>query len=457
MNVARYVAREDNGLRVLLLETQQRDLFVVEHGVLLGTLTFCEQKDDQIAVLHVLEHLIGSLVSDKYPDVAQVDNCLARMGAHSNASVTDTRTWFRLQALRQFADELLDIFGHSITSPLLSHAMFDQEKPAVEHETQAKADDVWTHFHEFILAQIFPHNAKSFTSAEELRATQNLDFERVIRFCKKAYWPSSSYLILAAHDARRLYERYLHPLLTHLAPMHDVVHFPVPLSPAGLQQRAACLSHDLNFQLPPSLEIVEAKMVLVLPVPLTTLAESEWERDQARIFEYVLEVLAGPLRLMKSLRTDTGLVYRIDFENDINVLEPTLSSVSLTTFTSQDQVEAVKSLILDDLQDVHQHGLTGAEMAQLQSNLAMELARKKLNAHPTRAVEDHVEMFIWENRLINVEERNERLTRNARELTDDICRRYLNPANWFVFVAGAFNSREARGFERFHRKGRPSD
>jgi predicted Zn-dependent peptidase len=103
-------------------------------------------------------------------------------------------------------------------------------------------------------------------------------------------------------------------------------------------------------------------------------------------------------RLFQRLRSDTGLVYQIEYELELHPVESALSTASLITFCADENTQKVVEIIYDDLVRFQTNGLLAEECAQLRNTVRFAQAQHALDVSPERYLADYAAEFVWTGR-----------------------------------------------------------
>ena len=120
----------DNGIKVLIIPLNTQ-LTHVGVNIKLGD---SHEKPSEMEVTHYMEHIMAKFTSDKYGDYKKINNELYKRGAYTNAFVNRDTTGFFISGLYKDFEFYLDLLSNTISNFKIEKSIINQEKNAVIQE-----------------------------------------------------------------------------------------------------------------------------------------------------------------------------------------------------------------------------------------------------------------------------------------------------------------------------------
>jgi hypothetical protein len=262
---------------------------------------------------HVFEHLMAHWTSTRWPSAVEVNRAIEGTGAESKAETDNYLARYWLHCAPRDAPRLLDILLAAYRDFRVDHSIVQQERNAVVAELAADREDEWHDLEYACDKAIFGDYNPSIDLREGQRLARRAPLRTIVAQ-KKRYVPSATLLLLAGNlqylpRGRPIAARPLRPL----PPLASVERLPALPHVAWRFDDYGLGALMLRFRSAWTEFALEARAIRLLCIALT-------------------EGVTGTLKFR--LRSELGLIYKVECDAVLDPLQPALGYVQLSVLAS---------------------------------------------------------------------------------------------------------------------------
>jgi predicted Zn-dependent peptidase len=267
---------------------------------------------------HLFEHLMGHWTSKRNPSAAQVNALIEGMGAQTEAETDNYLIRYWMIGKPEDAPELLDLLLEAITDFQVDPSIVKQERLAVIHELSQNEDDEWQELEEGTNRVLYGAHPAGDSLQQGVRLAQRATLPQILAQYKRYKQPAMQLLLAGS--------------LAHLPKGTPSTAHPLrPLPPKQVGRvklpRLVYTFDDDNT----------AGILLTFRSLWTEFTEEAWA---LKLIAWIL-TQGVTSRLQERLRSELGLIYKVDSQVELDPVQPELGQFSLSTSTAPKDLERV--------------------------------------------------------------------------------------------------------------------
>nr|WP_239580011.1 pitrilysin family protein [Microlunatus panaciterrae] len=299
---------------------------------------------------HFLEHVLFKGTNRRGPE--EISAAIESVGGDINAYTAKEHTCFYARVLAEDADLAVDVLTDMLTDSLVLSREVDAEREVILDEISMHSDDPGETATELVTSHLFGEAALGLPVIGSQASIRALSRQQIVRHWRRHYQPSSM-VVSAAGDVE--HER-LCELLAGFGTGRDGSRR--RSAPSRINTEPALLTRSRNLE--------QCSAVLALASPGIF--------DDRRYPLGLLSLIVGggmSSRLFVEIRERRGLTYGIDAG------ETAYSDAGLWSVDWQcapDKLADILSLVKATLNDVAEHGVTGAELRRAKGQMRGQTA-----------------------------------------------------------------------------------
>jgi predicted Zn-dependent peptidase len=429
-----------NALRCLALETTS-NLCCVKCMIQVGNM---DENPFTYELFHLLEHLSAVFTSKKYPSQKKVHEYFNSLGVTWNASTEDYDTSYWFVCENFLILKVLDVFLHSLTDFHLDQTIFHQEVHAVQEELRTWGDNLWYDAEYFQSKLLFPNQRASVSIKVSQQSVARATPETLLALRDYYYVPAKMLLILAAPaEILDTVLSFTECHLSHFQPKTCPIPIPLVLQSSFLHRPNVPLwdqrwpkIHQVQISSSTSQKTgFHDRLSLLFMEPLTSLNPTRY------ILECLLTILVnGDSRLNQKLRYELGLVYDIDYEINLDPMDSSFSTLTITTSLRPHSWSKALKVILQEIQNVLLKGVTEKEIHSYRLNTKMDSDSERDDQGPSRYIQNYAYDVLWTNHVITNQTKYTQMLSITPQLVHRFAPAFLDMNKLFVVVASAGKS-----------------
>jgi len=340
----------DNGIRVIT-ETVRHVQFM-SMGIWVGVGSRYERPEEW-GITHFIEHMLFKGTDRRTAE--EISGAVDAVGGQLNAFTSKENTCYYIKTLTEDFDLAVDVL-----SDMFLHSRFDNEEIAKEREViieeiKMYEDTPDDQVHDLMSADLWPNHAlgRAILGTEESIAA--FDHDALKRYMQ-TYYTGSNIVVSVVGNIE--HDRVVRAVQQALGQ--------IPKGTCNQMQRAETMQPGVHCYYK---EIAQSQICVALPGV---------DRDDPRIFPLsILNTYLGggmSARLVKKIREQEGLAYSV---YSYNGSYADVGAFVISAGTRPENCQRVVDIVLEELADVRQHGITQAELEktfnQLKGSLFMGL------------------------------------------------------------------------------------
>jgi predicted Zn-dependent peptidase len=186
-NNLKKIIKLKNGIQVMIIP-MNTILTNVSINMLLGS---NHEKYNEIELTHYMEHLMARFTSEKHNDYKEISRELNKRGAITNAYVTEYDTCFYIKGFYKDAEYYIDILANMINNFYLEKSIMDQEKRAVVQELRKYTADPEYIFDFKIMKYMYGKYAYQNDIDKHIKKVKTYNSKDVYRFIENHVLPQN--------------------------------------------------------------------------------------------------------------------------------------------------------------------------------------------------------------------------------------------------------------------------
>ena len=376
-----------------------------------------EETPEELGFLHVIEHMLASFTSKKFPSNEENRQTLARLGVNSNASTNTHYVDFYMEALTHHQTILLEYLMEMIIRPSFEWSMFEREKNVVAQEYTIAMADGWASLGETIDSTFFAGTVLASSPSETRAHLTTCTHKSLLATHKKFFRRENMTIIVSGGDG----ESALKQVKTMLTGCHGHPStIRPPISHTPLQDRGIVyVPNDAG----------DAYMLrMVFEVPLTYFNK---EGYALTVVDSLLTV-GLTSHLYRILRDQLGAAYGVAGRLDLDERFPTLSMYTIGVETTEERAREVAEVLLATLDTVI---FSKGEINQFREQMRTTYALEDMMKTPEYLESNYFEEVVWMKRLETDTQKRQRLLSVTLEQAQGSVR-WLMSQNKTLFYSG---------------------
>lgn len=342
------------------------DLCYIEWAVRVGRRQETSNPDEW-EMAHLLEHVIGSLTSKKYPCAEDLIRYLEQRAIYANANVTDDVTQFWLKGPRSLAPLMLDILLSALMEfQLEDEKVIEREVKAVINELSEDEDNVWSTLIDELrltLSQLIPIRLRK----KNLLSTPPREIARRLwEFKRKWYRPGNSTLLLLGRDMIDLFQSASERIEKWSATF--------PLGGREESKPFVVIPKDQMRWISVD-NVQQVNILYCIQGSLVSLQD-----ESRKSFQAIAMALGMGLssRLMQKLRTELSIVYNVSADCQFHPFMAQQSVFIIETLLQERYIDQVLHIILNELKDIKSNGLRSDELTRWENKCKAKAAHRQV-------------------------------------------------------------------------------
>ena len=303
------IFRLDNGIRVLLLPLDNTKLVNIKLSILLGQ---NHETNKTHGITHYIEHLLAHFTSKKYKNYKIIKEKLSKVGASSNASVSDYIFNIYIYGLYSNIEMFMDILSNTFKDFYIDDNIFSQEKEAVINELTNKfiKEDSYI-FYQKMNKYLFKKNYKIHDHCEDIKLINTFDKKKIYKFFYEYFIFKNMVLTISFN---KNYTKHVNNLVKKYFNFKD----------KNKKENIRKIKYPLLFKKNNKLRIINIfnknkDLYNNSNIVFTYYDNIKIYSKRWCVLHFITKLLSkfeGPL--MNKMRTELGLVYSISFDIDID-------------------------------------------------------------------------------------------------------------------------------------------
>ena len=333
-----------NGLRIVTQEMNSVQSVSVGLWIKTGVLSESSQNN---GISHFIEHMVFKGTHKR--TAKNIAETVDSVGGHINAFTSREYTCFYVKVLHEDVELAVDILSDMLFNSIFDHREIEKERSVVMEEINMYEDSPEDLVHDMLMETVYPEQAMGFPILGTEKTVSVLNREGLISHLHHHYRPDNSVLSIAGRinelELIELAKRYFGNWGSTGSSFHGS-------------------TNDLIFnpgKAAKHKDIEQMHFIIGLEAPA-------FGTDHMYDLFVINNVLGGSMssRLFQRIREEHGLAYSIYSEME-NYLESGLFMVSCST--SPQHHEQVRHLILKELNDLLDHGISPDEFDKARRQL----------------------------------------------------------------------------------------
>lgn len=353
MDTKYYIKRLSNGVRALIVPLKSTGLVHVEVKLLTGS---DHETMKTLEYGHFLEHMNYRFTSAAYPDGKQNQKMLDSMGCTSNARIEEYITNYWAYGNSSDFMKIIDIVGHSFLDFKIDSALFKQEKNSVIEERKSWLNDQWYSLDQKMLECFYKKHVRSVHLRDIISNVKKTKISNLQSFRKK-YYNNRKTLVIIAGDVSVKKVMQVLPRYFGKGTSKDkrIMSFPKFKYP----NVRPIIKYVKNTK------VSSTKIKIRFQIGITKFSKDYY------LIKMIINLLSYGMssRLIGKLRSDKGLIYYINIIDQIDYMNPEMSSIEIETETSDHNVKEFISCLLDELKNIK---ITDDEFKKILSTVKIE-------------------------------------------------------------------------------------
>ena len=171
-----------NDIRLLLLPIDETDIININITLLLGN---NHETNKTFGLTHYMEHLIARFTSKKYKNYAYIAKKLHKMGANSNAYVSNYKTNFWIEGLYSDIEFFIDILSNTFNNFHTDNSILSKEKDAVINEVTNYMNENDYMFYNKIWKYLYNNKYKIYDFKYDIKTLKKFKNKNIYKFINK--------------------------------------------------------------------------------------------------------------------------------------------------------------------------------------------------------------------------------------------------------------------------------
>tara|TARA_B110000259_G_C14034473_1_gene408597 strand:- start:15599 stop:16957 length:1359 start_codon:yes stop_codon:yes gene_type:complete len=299
----------DNGIRVLLLPLDDTKLVNIKLSILLGQ---NHETNKTHGITHYIEHLMAHFTSKKYKNYKIIKEKLSKVGASSNASVSDYKFNIYIYGLYSNIEMFMDILSNTFKDFYIDDNIFSQEKEAVINEVTNKYIKTDSYiFYQKMNKYLYKKNYKIYDYCEDIKLINSFDKKKIYKFFYEYFIFKNMVLTISFN---KKYTKHINNLVKKYFNFKD----------KNKKKNIRKIQYPLLFKKNNKLRIINIfnkniNLYNNSEIVFTYYDDIKIYSKRWCVLHYISKLLSnfeGPL--MDKMRTELGLVYTINLHIDID-------------------------------------------------------------------------------------------------------------------------------------------
>jgi len=342
-----------------------------------------------LEITHFLEHMYGAFTSKKYPESYVLLEKLELLGIESDAYVNYNTTTYSLKGQSKYLEFMLDIFYNLITNFTVDNKYFEQERNAIIEEINIILNDGWIKLKEKINLELFPNHIRELSQKHNIKNTYKIKPENLLEFHKKYYNTNNTLLSISGEYDNKII-KVITEKFSKIKKTGFINKFPTIKK----------YKNDTKIFYVKNNNVMSTNIFIIFKINM-----GKFDINKYTVFA-ILNLLTNGLdsRLYKRLRGESGLVYSIESDIELDETSNTFSYISFSTQVLHKNVTKVIEIIMNQLSLLKTNVIDNNEIKKFQSDVQMEHLNSKLNRDPGIKLRQYSKYVLWNQKpFTNVE------------------------------------------------------
>ena len=380
---------------------------------------------------HFLEHLNGFFTSPKYPDGKKNENTINNLGITSNATVTSTFTSYYMTGLSKFKDIMIDMILNSFVNFKIDKKIVKQERNATKKELQSKLNQTWNKLYDKENKIKYPGHFRRenlVNYKKRIKSVENAKIEDLLEFRDKYYKYDRCMFTVAGdygsdNDIIKIVEKFLKTKLLKKKPKlpnHKDV-FPIINPPTSKK-----ITHFVKNK-----NAKTSKIIISFKLPFDA-----FSLDKLKL-NLVSNLLTRGLSsiLIKKLRSDSGLVYYVRSNDDVEY-NKAYSYFDIYTEVDHDKIPICVDLILKEIIKLKKNKITKKQFIKLKNTVNYDFSKRKYSDKLSYWVNTYFFKSIWNRKVVKIKKLKYYYSKITKKQIKNIVNKCFNKKTIKIIYSG---------------------
>lgn len=430
----------NNGMVVEFYNTEKQgcdELFRMELVLRVGSRN---ESPKEIGLSHLIEHLMASFTSIKYPDPVKNRTLISSYGIDCNAWTGSDNIGYYLFGLKKYQYLIIDMIINNFINPVYPDSLLEQEKEAVVVELSGYLNDTFYRLDKLFEFIIDNKRNSAFSLEYEINNVKNCTSEVFKNFRDKVYKPENVTLRLVSNFQKDEVNNILNSLvdlffckqINQVNPNNYYFKGSKVCTPRLNQSKLLrsfkyfFINHELNTD--------ETKLVVYFPLSLSI-------NDVRVVYpEFLSHLMTNGFdsRMYKKLRTELGVIYSIKTNFYVDSHDKKYSFFCFETSCGFKNAKKVIDGILDVLDFTLNNKITDIEYNSFIDQTKKNILLNNCSSSFSKYFNFYKDSFLWTNNNISLNEYHKCLLNIDKDLILRFSRRLFNPKKMKVFYSAKY-------------------